>query len=256
MKVLVVDDDAMQRMLLVDLLQRFERVEIIEAADGNAAWEAIEKGLFPVLCCCDMRMPGMSGMELLQRFKARHALATVPFVFITASTDRQTIEQAIASGVTSYMLKPFNLNKARSSLEKIFRGIRDRYCEQPSATKKRLHVSLEQLLGYFEALKDQLAAARPLVREQLASGDVAGARTKLESLNTACVAMGCWHAAAMIEHVPAMEAGLVDQVLKDVETIIDTHVLLTKTEFGISALRKPVIGETPAVETEPVANAA
>ena len=137
MKVLVVDDDTIQRMLLVDLLQRFEKVDIVEADSGDAAWKLLQEGLCPVLCCCDMRMPGLSGMQLLQHFKSRAVLAEVPFVFITASTDRNTIGDAIALGAANYILKPFDLTKARSSLEKIFRSIRERYCEEPAETKRR-----------------------------------------------------------------------------------------------------------------------
>ena len=102
MKVLVVDDDVVQRMVLVDLLRRYENVEIVEAADGALAWQEVQDGLCPVLCCCDMLMPKMSGIELLQHFKSVPRLAVVPFVFITASTDSDTVKKAIACGATDY----------------------------------------------------------------------------------------------------------------------------------------------------------
>ncbi len=235
MKVLVVDDDTIQRMLLVDLLQRFAKVDIVEADSGDAAWELLQAGLCPVLCCCDMRMPGMSGMELLQHFKSRAVLAEVPFVFITASADRNTIEDAIAAGAANYILKPFNLTKARSRLEKIFRNIRERYSEEPAATKRRFSVPPERLLGYFEALKQQLAEARAPVREQLSNGEVANAQPKLDSLKTGCKAMGLWHAAAMIEHLHVLEPDLVDHILAEVDLIVDAQVARTRAEFSLRA---------------------
>lgn len=255
MKVLVVDDDAIQRMLLVDLLQRFEKVDIVEADSGDAAWELLQSGLCPVLCCCDMRMPGMSGMELLQQFKSRAVLAEVPFVFITASTDRSTIEDAIASGAANYIIKPFNLTKARPSLEKIFRGIRERYCEDPAATRKRLRVAPEKLLGFFAALKQQLVDARVPLRKQLSNDEVVNAQPRLDSLKAGCKAMGLWHAAMMIERLHVVEPDPVDNILAEVGVIIDVQMVRIRAEFGI----RPVAKAKPKVATNeevPIADAA
>ena len=256
MKILVVDDDTIQRMLLVDLLQRFEKVDIVEADSGDAAWKLLQEGLCPVLCCCDMRMPGMSGMELLQHFKSRAMLAEVPFVFITASTDRNTIGDAIALGAANYILKPFDLTKARSSLEKIFRSIRERYCEEPAATKKRFRAAPQKLLGYFAVLKQQLADARMPVREQLSNGEIANARHRLDSLQAGCKAMGLWHAAMMIEHLHVLEPDPVDRILAEVEIIVDAQMARTRSEFGIHAVAKPKPEAASAGEDLALAEAA
>ena len=157
MKVLVVDDDAMQRMLLADLIKGLAKVDIVEAADGDAAWQELRNGLYPVLCCCDIRMPRMSGIELLEHVKSRSTLADMPFIFVTAATDRTTIQQAIMSGATMYLLKPFDLPKVRPRLEKLFRVIGNRYREEPAATQERLGVSPERLLDYLAGLKQKVA---------------------------------------------------------------------------------------------------
>jgi two-component system chemotaxis response regulator CheY len=255
MKILVVDDDALQRMLLVELLKRFEKVDVVEAESGDAAWELLQGGLCPVLCCCDMRMPGMSGMELLRLFKSRAVLAEVPFVFITASTDCNTIEDAIASGAANYIPKPFNLTKSRSSLEKIFRRIRERYCEEPAVTIQRLSVAPERLLSHFAALKQQLADARAPVCEHLSNGDVANARFRLDRLQTGCKSVGLWHAAMMIEHL-LLEPNPVDYVLAEVDIIIDAQIARTRAEFGIRAVAKPKPEVAAVDEDMPLANAA
>lgn len=248
MKTLLIDDDAIQRMLLVDMLNRFERVEIIEAADAESAWKEIEGGLCPVLVCCDIRMPGMSGIELLQRFKARPVLADVPFIFFTAATDRGTITEAIAAGATDYILKPFDLRAARSSLEKVFRGIRARYCEDPSATKKRLGMPPEKLLAYLEAFKQQLADYGPPVQEQPAEASAAGA--KLDNLQANCTTLGLWQAATMIEYARPLKADLVARIVKDVATIVDEQVLRAKAEFGIREPASAKAGEKSAQESQ------
>ena len=152
MKVLVVEDDGMQRMVLVDLIKGFPKVEIIEAVDGASAWQGLQDGLSPVLCCCDMHMPGMSGIELLKLFRACDAFADVPFVFITAAADRDTIKSAIEAGATNYILKPINITQARSRLSVLFKGIGERYSEDPKATQARMGMPPVRLLDYFDAL--------------------------------------------------------------------------------------------------------
>jgi len=246
MKVLIVDDDAMQRMMLVDLVKSVENVEIVEAADGAEAWAALQRGLSPVLCCCDMRMPVMSGVELLRRFKANPASANVPFVFITAVTERQTIQEAIAAGATNYILKPINMTKARSSLEAAFHGIRTRYSEEPLATQRRMGVQPPRLLGYLQAFRQEVADARPLIQEQLASKDSTVARAKLETLKTGCTTLGLWHAAAMAEHLQVVDPKLVDAVLEDIEAMVDEQALRVRTEFGL-----PEPQRTPKPDDKP-----
>lgn len=238
MKVLIVDDEAIQRMVLADLLSRFERVEIVEAADGDAAWTELQNGLCPVLCLCDMSMPGMTGIELLRHFKSSTILAGVPFIFITAATKRETVQEAIASGATNYILKPFNLPRERAALEKVFRGVRERYSEEPSVTQKRLGISGERLLGYFDAFKHQLVEGRAQILEQLADGGVVMAGAKLDSLRTGCITLGLLHAAAMIDALRDQEPTLVERVLTDVEAMIDEQRHHVAREFGIHETRK------------------
>jgi CheY-like chemotaxis protein len=70
MKVLVVDDDVVSRMVLMHLIDSCGSFDIVEAEDGADAWQQLEAGLRPAICFCDLRMPRLSGMELLQRVKA------------------------------------------------------------------------------------------------------------------------------------------------------------------------------------------
>jgi two-component system chemotaxis response regulator CheY len=256
MKVLIIEDDEIQRMLLSDLLRRFEKVEIVEAVDGAAAWQELENGLCPVLCCCDMNMPGMSGIEVLHQFRTRAALADVPFVFITAATDRETIEEAIASGATNYILKPLNLIKARSSLEKVFRGIRDRYSEEPAAAQKRMGVAPDRLLRYYDAFKQQVGDARPVMTTLLAGGDRAPVDAKLDNLKTGCTTLGLWHAALMVDCARALEAEPLDRVLAEVEEIVDEQTGRARIDFGMPKPRKPKVDETPEEENPQTAESA
>jgi two-component system, chemotaxis family, chemotaxis protein CheY len=240
-KVLIVEDDGMQRMVLSDLVKGFPRVEIIEAADGASAWQGLQDGLSPVLCCCDMNMPGMSGIELLKLFRSCAAFTDVPFVFITAAADRDTIKKAIEAGATNYILKPINVTQARSRLSVLFKGICERYSEDPRVTQARMGMPPVRLLDYFDALKQQIVDAQPILREELTSGDHASARARLETLRTGCIALGLSHASKMIEHVRALEPDLVLGILTDIEAMVEEQRLRVQTDFGLREGRRPKV---------------
>lgn len=239
MKVLIVEDDGMQRMVLADLVKAFPRVEIVEAIDGASAWQGLQDGLSPVLCCCDMNMPGMSGLELLKMFRSCDALAEVPFVFITAAADRDTIKSAISAGATNYILKPIDVRQARSRLSVLFKGICERYSEDPKATQARMGMPPARLLDYFSEFKQEIVSAQPAIREYLTCGDEASARAMLDTMRTGCIALGLRHASRMIENLRALEPDLVLSVVNDIEAMVDEQVLRVQTDFGIREVRKP-----------------
>lgn len=264
MKVLIVDDDAMQRMLLADLLHHFKDVEVVEAADGKSAWVELQGGLCPVLCFCDMQMPGMLGVELLRHCKSHALLADIPFIFISASNDRATIEGAIAAGASNYILKPFDVARDWVRLVEIFRSARERYSESPLATQRRMRIRDARLLEYFAAFKRQLADARPSIGAHLAKRETAAAGAQLDTLRTGSIALGLWHAAAIIEHLQPMDAGLVDRVLKGVEEMVDAQADRARSELGLlprfpgktGATQAPPATSPPQVPPEPAASPA
>ena len=68
MRILVVEDDPIQRLVLVSLLNRHGH-EVIAVSDGAAAWEALGRGTFNILFT-DWMMPGMSGLDLIRKIRA------------------------------------------------------------------------------------------------------------------------------------------------------------------------------------------
>src|SRR5471032_3594826 len=104
MKVLVVDDDVVSRMVLMHLIDSCGKFEIVEAEDGADAWQQLEAGLRPAICFCDLRMPRLSGMELLQRIKADANLNPMPLVLVSSATDRDTVQLAIKAGAAGYIV--------------------------------------------------------------------------------------------------------------------------------------------------------
>jgi two-component system chemotaxis response regulator CheY len=106
--VLIVDDQKIARDVLRDMLHELGVNTILEAKDGTEALALTEgPGTQVHLLICDWNMPGMTGLELLQ--KVRGAAGTQPFLMVTGRNDLESIMDAKKFGVTAYILKPFSL---------------------------------------------------------------------------------------------------------------------------------------------------
>lgn len=206
MKVLVVDDDVVSRMVLMHLVDSCGSYDIVEAADGQDAWDQLEAGLRPQVLFCDLRMPRLSGMDLLQRVKADSALGGMPFVMVTSATDSAIIDQAAGLGVNGYLVKPFN-GDAVSTYMAPFKGVVEVANETPQASMARLGISGERLLVYLGGFQSQLTEASADIAALLARGEHDGARLRLDRLHAGCLTLGLNGAA---EAIAAVAPGRID----------------------------------------------
>jgi CheY-like chemotaxis protein len=91
--------------------------DVIEAADGQAALDAMEKpAVFAVVdvLLCDLQMPRLDGMETISRFKTQYP--HIPVVIMTGAPDFVLTEVLLKQGVTDYLLKPVNEKKLLDSI--------------------------------------------------------------------------------------------------------------------------------------------
>lgn len=197
MKVLVVDDDVVSRMMLMHLVDSCGRYEILEAEDGLDAWRQFEAGLRPAITFCDLRMPHLSGTELLVRAKAHPELAGMPFVLVSAANDGETMEQAGLLGADGFVVKPFRVDQLRPHLMTLEAD------EAPAACAARLGIDLARLALYLEGLDRQLTEAGPALEALLAAGQAAGAGERLARLHEGCATLGLRGAAAQLARAGA-----------------------------------------------------
>ena len=222
MKVLVVDDDVVSRMVLMHLIDGCGKFDIVEAEDGADAWQQLEGGLRPGIVFCDLRMPRLSGLELLQRVRAHDQLAQVPFVLVSSATDKDTVQQATQAGATGYIVKPFQSDQVRAHLGAFLDQAANGYehvAEEPSATLARLGIGADRLLVYLAGFQNQLTAASTELDGLLARGDQAEARVRIERLHTGCTTLGLHGAAAALKPLleghasnEAVQAALTDVI--------------------------------------------
>src|SRR6476660_1094679 len=105
-RLLVVDDDP-QLVELVGYKLRQQGFEVDTAIDGQDALNKLA-GDVPALVLLDVMMPGMSGLEVLERMRADAVTARTPVLMLTAKAQEEDLERGFALGADDYITKPFS----------------------------------------------------------------------------------------------------------------------------------------------------
>jgi two-component system sensor histidine kinase/response regulator len=116
---LVVDDFETMRRVTINQLRQLGAEKILIAKDGLEALRLLKSQTVHVVVS-DWNMPVMNGLELLKKIRSDEKLFTLPFLMITAEAERHRVEEAVACGVTSLLLKPYSANQLRLRLEGAF----------------------------------------------------------------------------------------------------------------------------------------
>jgi DNA-binding response OmpR family regulator len=107
MKVLVADDDAACREMLVSLLQEWG-IENIVVEDGLRAWEVMDGPHPPEMAILDWNMPGYDGFQLSTMIRAGRLTQGTYILLITAAEKKRDIMRVMVSGADDYLIKPFD----------------------------------------------------------------------------------------------------------------------------------------------------
>jgi len=118
LEVLVVDDEQSICLLLHDVLARFGH-KVSTCQDGGAALELASERQFNLIFL-DIRMPGMGGLEALK--KLRQVQPGAKFVMITGFAKDDIIEEALRSGASACLCKPFRLSQVMEVLKDLKTG--------------------------------------------------------------------------------------------------------------------------------------
>ena len=121
--VFIVDDDASVREALAWLLR--SRRLLSQTFSGGDAFEAmLEAGFIPSQPCClllDVRMPGLSGLELFDKLAARGLVEVMPVIFLTGHADVPTAVHMVQRGAFDFCEKPFSDNALVDRIEQAIR---------------------------------------------------------------------------------------------------------------------------------------
>lgn len=149
-EVLIVDDDDDFRPLLLQRLSR-SGFSVEAAANASQALEVAQRRQFDV-AVFDMQMPGMSGLELLEKYKGQFPEGEV--ILLTGQGTIETAVQAMQLGAFNYLLKPFVMSELEAQIKKAAeRRLLRKENEQLRNLLSRTHKG-KSIIGNSQAMKE------------------------------------------------------------------------------------------------------
>jgi len=165
-RILLVDDSDLILDSTATLLQ-IEGYEIITASDGESGVELAVKEI-PDLIICDVSMPGMSGYDVVEKIRANKITMSIPFILLTAFTDKSKMREGMERGADDYLTKPYTKKELLAAIDsqwKKFGNVETKVQEKVETVGKNLNYALphefrtvlSQLMGCANLLKNNAA---------------------------------------------------------------------------------------------------
>jgi two-component system, NtrC family, nitrogen regulation response regulator NtrX len=165
-KILVIEDDNKIRSILKEILEE-KNHEVDDAADGVEGYKKLEQGVYD-LCLCDIKMPKMDGMEVLEKAKENEIGAN--FIMISAHGTIDVAVEAVKKGAFDFLQKPFDLGR----LEITLRNALDKSTlQRETKTLKKKISKKNDMVGESEAIvqvKEMIEKVAPTDARVLVTG--------------------------------------------------------------------------------------
>lgn len=114
-KILLVEDDTSLRENVAELLE-LSSFKVCSASNGKMAVEMAKKE-YPDLVLCDIMMPEMDGYEVLEELSTFESTRHIPFIFVSAKTEKQDVRKGMNLGADDYLTKPFEEEELLSAIQ-------------------------------------------------------------------------------------------------------------------------------------------
>ncbi len=122
MKILIIDDEATHRALLEDILSKWPEHKVTSVASGQAALDLLKTNGYGFdVVFLDVKMPGLSGLEVLQQLNESPLHRSLEIVMCSTFDDMPTIRKSLELGARHYMVKPATEKSVRKKLQQIAR---------------------------------------------------------------------------------------------------------------------------------------
>jgi two-component system, NtrC family, nitrogen regulation response regulator NtrX len=165
-KILIIEDDRKIRAILKEILEEKDH-DVEEAADGEEGLKKLEQGGFD-LCLCDIKMPKMDGLEVLE--KSKDAGIGTNFIIISAHGTIDVAVEAVKKGAFDFLQKPFDLGR----LEITLRNALDKstLVKETKNLKKKISRKFEMVgeSASIAAVKDVIEKVAPTDARVLITG--------------------------------------------------------------------------------------
>ena len=161
--VLVVDDSRLQRKILTSSLKRWG-FEVAEASGGEQALKMAQMRR-PDLILSDWIMPGMSGLELCQKFREIEGDQYSYFILLTSKSEKEEVARGLDSGADDFLSKPVDNNELRARIRAGERLIEMQ--RSMARSNRKLSETLEEVQRLYDNIDSDLQEAKKLQQSLL-----------------------------------------------------------------------------------------
>ena len=123
LRVLIIDDFEMVRMMLKNSLSEMGLKNYEESENGVEAWKKLEESRLAGnpfnFVFCDWNMPEMNGLEFLIKCRSSEYYKTMPIIMVTAESEQTQIVEALKKGATDYIIKPISPEMLEKKVKKV-----------------------------------------------------------------------------------------------------------------------------------------
>jgi two-component system, chemotaxis family, chemotaxis protein CheY len=119
-KILVVDDSATMRSMLVSIIEEIKDVELVEASNGFEALKALPQQSFDLILT-DINMPEINGLEIVHFVKSNPAYQKIPMIIISTEHGQADIKKGLALGAQKYITKPFDPDDLKKTVKELLK---------------------------------------------------------------------------------------------------------------------------------------
>ncbi|MBI5326053.1 MAG: hybrid sensor histidine kinase/response regulator [Ignavibacteriae bacterium] len=115
-KILIIEDEIPVLENLAELISESQEFFVMTASDGIKGLELVVEHL-PDLILCDIMMPGMDGYEVLKSLKQNEITSTIPFIFLTAKSEKEDMRHGMELGADDFITKPFTYKEVFKAID-------------------------------------------------------------------------------------------------------------------------------------------
>jgi phosphoserine phosphatase RsbU/P len=183
MKVLIAEDDLTSRIMLQAMLSKWG-YEVTSAADGEEAWNILQRPDAPRLVIVDWMMPGIDGLTLCRKLRALNSEDPFYVLLLTSKGEQKDIVRGLEAGADDYITKPYDSGELRARIgggkriielmsEVARRQKLQGVLEMAGAVCHELNQPLHIVSGYSEMLLEDLDESDPraealrIIKEQV-----------------------------------------------------------------------------------------
>jgi two-component system, chemotaxis family, chemotaxis protein CheY len=120
LRILVVDDSATMRRIVINTLKTIGYTSVVEAGDGKEALAHIYADEIQFIIT-DWNMPNMNGLELVRSVRADASYQNIPILLVTTRGVKEDIMEALQAKVNGYIVKPFTPQVLKEKLDQILK---------------------------------------------------------------------------------------------------------------------------------------